>query len=182
MATNAKPSPDLSNVIQRGIKRTLPCRITEAEFNQIAKQRVDKEALREQVVADFDRLKSKHKASIEEFDAEIRQAGKELHTGEQDRIVICTSLFRRADDGAGWVDVMRTDTGEVIEQRPCTPAEAQRFLPGVEGSAPSDGPILDIDLLAQEAEEGDDDEDEPDGLVPFVPHPGVAKRRKAGGK
>jgi len=192
MATNSTPTtvtvtPKLAdveaeNVINRGIKRTLPCKLTDEEFMLIAKQRVDKESLRDQVVSDFDRIKAKHKAQLEEMDAEIGKARQELHTGEQDRQVLCTSAFHRAKDGSGWVHVYRTDTGAVVEQRPATVAEAQRYLPGVEGELPKGGPILDrapalhvveeddgtgdgdvtdIDELAAQAAEDDGDDEKP---------------------
>lgn len=167
MATTSIPTTELpplladvnpDSVIQRGLKRTLPCKLTEHEFVLIAKQRVDEEALRDQVVADFDRLKAKHKAQLEEMDAKITKARGELHSGHQDRTVICTSAFMSHADGSSWVITYRTDTGAVVEQRPATPAEAQRHLPGVDGPAPLGGPILDraprMHVVSDEPDDG----------------------------
>jgi hypothetical protein len=119
-------SADLGNVIRRGIKRTLPCDLTDAEFMQIAKQRVDKEALLDQLEADFDKIKTKHKAQVEELDGEIGKARQELHIGQQDRTVLCVEVFRRAEDGTGWVHTLRMDTipPSEVERRPATPTEA----------------------------------------------------------
>lgn len=165
-----------ADVMRRGIKRVLPCKLTDAEQLQISKQRVAKEALREQIVEDFDKLKGKHKAQLEELDSEIAKAGKELHTEEQDRTVLCTEVFRAGPDGAGWVHTLRMDVlasayaGAIadamteseaaalaterarVEQRPATPTEAQRYLPGIEG-APVDrnAPLLDQAAAMQAA-------------------------------
>jgi hypothetical protein len=165
------------DVVRRGIKRTLPCDLTEAEFLRIARQRVDKEALLDQVVEDFDKIKAKHKSAVDELQGEIDKARQELHTGQQDRTVLCVEVFRRDEAGSGWVDTLRMDvltaafTAAIadgatlaearrgaaerarVEYRPATPTEAQRYLPGVEGyavdAAASKGPLLDQAAAAQ---------------------------------
>jgi len=180
MATNTTAPKILdANVIQRGVKRLLPCKLTDTELLQIALQRTDKEALRDDMVADFDRHKAKHKAALEEIEDEIKKAYRELHTREQDRSIPCTALFRRADDGSGWVDTIRTDSNEVVETRPCTPSEAQRYLPGVEGAAPADGPILDE---TEDAGDDEDEEDLDDGINDLTPAQKAAKEAKAARK
>jgi len=184
------------DIVRRGIKRTLPCELTDAEFMQIARQRVDKEALLDQVQGDFDKLKAKHKAQVEELEGEIGTMRRELHTGEQDRTVLCVEVFRRADDGTGWIHTLRTDKlsaafavaigmgathddaraqaaqAAEVERRPATPTEAQRYLPGVEGVAEERrGPLLDQAAAVQAAEragdaESADDEDNDEDDAP----------------
>jgi hypothetical protein len=156
------------DIMRRGIKRTLPCKLTDAELLQIALQRVDKEALRDQIEEDFDRIKSKHKAQLEEIDGEIGTMRKELHTGEQDRTVLCCEVFRRDAAGSGFVVTLRMDTIPPlqVEMRPATPTEAQRYLPGVEGFAVDRGaPLLDQAAAAQGGNGAGVPEDGvPDGL------------------
>lgn len=182
------------DIVRRGIKRTLPCDLTEAEFLRIARQRVDKEALLDQVVEDFDKIKAKHKSAVDELQGEIDKARQELHTGQQDRTVLCVEVFRRDDGGSGWVDTLRMDVltaayGAAIalaatpdearrgaaeqarvEFRPATPTEAQRYLPGVEGyavdAAASKGPLLDQAAAAQGRARavGGDEDSEDDGV------------------
>lgn len=178
MATNSIPTTtvprlddiDVGNIIHRGLKRTLPCKLTNDELLRIAKQRTSEEALRDQVVADFDRIKSKHKVQLEEFDDKINKARQELHTEEQDRQVVCTSVFYRDGAGQSWVVVYRTDTSALVEQRPASPVEAQRHLPGVDGAAPIGGPILDRLQVVGPAAETDGEDDgvgaNPGGEVP----------------
>lgn len=195
--TSIPPNPLAgADVMRRGIKRVLPCKLTDPEQLQISKQRVAKEALREQICEDFDKLKGKHKSLLDELDGEIAKAGKELHTEEQDRTVLCVEVFRAGPDGAGWVHTLRMDVlakeyaeavaegvlGEPeaaelaterarVEQRPATPTEAQRYLPGIEG-APVDrnAPLLDQAAARQGAPapaEGDgEDHGVPDGAEP----------------
>jgi hypothetical protein len=200
------------DVIRRGIKRQLPCTLTEQEFVQIAKMRVDKEALLDQLEGDFARIKKKHNDQVEELEGEIGKMRKELHTGEQDRTVLCVEVFRRAEDGTGWVHTLRMDAltatygAEIasgaapldaraaaaeraeVERRPATPAEAQRYLPGVEGMPVDDRtPLLDQAAAAQaheaeSVEEGDDgvapelDDDSDDGLSEASPDETLAQR------
>lgn len=158
---------------------------------EIAKQRVDKAALLDQVVEDFDKIKSKHKAQVEEFDGEIGKMRKELHTGEQDRTVLCVEVFRRGEDGDGWVHTLRMDAlaavyaeklaegftepeaaaeamiRALVERRLATPTEAPRYLPSVEG-VPVDGhaPLLDQAAAAQAAEPSPESGDDADDGVP----------------
>jgi len=146
MATNSNATTlpyDPADIITRGLKRTLPCKMDDVELLKLALQRADKAALRLQVVADFDKLKAKHKAQLEEMDGEIAKADREIHAREQDRVVICTSVFHRDASGSGFVHFYRNDTDTIIEERPASVAEAQRYLPGVEGDTPRGGPILD---------------------------------------
>lgn len=146
MATNSNAPTlpyDPADIITRGLKRTLPCKMDDVELLKLALQRADKAALRKQVQADFDKLKAKHKAQIDELDAEIDKADVELHAREQDRVVICTSVFHRDASGSGFVYFYRNDIDAKFDERPCTVAEAQRYLPGVEGELPKGGPILD---------------------------------------
>lgn len=146
MATNSNaPTPpyDPADIINRGIKRTLPCKMDDVELLKLALQRADKAALRLQVIADFDKLKAKHKAQIEEMDADIAKADREIHAREQDRVVICTSVFHRDASGSGFVHFYRNDTDTIVEERPCTVGEAQSHLPAMDGPVPKGGPILD---------------------------------------
>ncbi len=187
------------DVIRRGIKRTLPCKLTEREFMQIAKTRVDKEALLLQLEADLAREQKKRKDQIAELEDEIGKMGHELHTGEQDRTVDCLDVFRRADDGTGWVHTLRINkaddgakTTEEVERRPATPSETQRHLPGVDGepvhrAAPvdqagaqaADGAAADPDAEAEDSADGDElDDPEDDGLNELTPAQ-QAKRESA---
>jgi hypothetical protein len=119
------------DIVRRGIKRELPCKLTDEEFTRIARQRATKEAELAQLQADLAREKKKRMDQIEELGDEVSKMGRELHTGEQDRTVPCNDMFRRADDGTGWIHTIRQDTHTEVERRPATAHETQRYLPTV---------------------------------------------------
>ncbi len=134
------------DVVRRNVKRELPCKLTEAEFTRISRQRVAKEAEHAQLEGDLAREKKKRQDQIDEIEDEIAKMGRELHTEHQDRTVPCNDVFRRADDGTGWIHTIRMDTYDEVERRPATAHETQRYLPTIDGG--SNG-ILDQSRAAQ---------------------------------
>lgn len=121
------------DVVRRGIKRELPCKLTDEEFTRVARQRAGKEAELAQLQGDLAREKKKRQDQIDELADEIAKMGRELHTGEQERTVTCNEIFRRAPDGTGWVHTMRMDVFDEVERRPATAHETQRYLPSIGG-------------------------------------------------
>ena len=102
--------------------RSLPCVLTEPELlergNRVADVLRDLEDLdekRKQAAADF-------KGRIDVLDATARQLGKEIRTKTEYRMV---EVVRETDYRRNVAEVVRSDTGEVIESRPLTPAERQ---------------------------------------------------------
>lgn len=120
-------------IVRRNIKRELPCKLSEEEFTRIARQRATKEAERDELQADLVKEKKRRTDQIEELDDEIGKMGRELRTGEQERTVPCDEVFRKLDDGTGWIFVIRKDTYAEVERRPANAHETQRYLPGVDG-------------------------------------------------
>jgi hypothetical protein len=150
---------DREDVVRRGVKRELPCKMTDEEFTRVARQRAAKEAERTQLETDLAREKKKRQDQIGELDDEIGKMGRELHTGEQERTVPCNDVFRRAFDGTGWIHTLRMDTFDEVERRPATAHETQRYLPTVDGG---DGNIIDQAETAQRSAQ-DETEDVPGG-------------------
>jgi hypothetical protein len=137
MQTQTANTTTDDEVLRRNVKRTLPCKLTEREFVEIARARATKEAELAQLEADLAKESKRRKDQISELEDEIRGMGRELHTGEQDRTVPCNEVFRRSDDGTGWVHTLRLDTfAEVGAPRPASPAEMQRHLPSDELASP----------------------------------------------
>lgn len=132
--TAANTAPLVEDVVKRGIKRELPCKLADEEFTRIAKQRATKEAERDELEGDLAKETRKRKDQIKELDDEIGKMGRELRTGYQDRTVTCQDVFRRAEDGTGWIHTIRLDTHDEVERRPATAHETQRYLPTIEGS------------------------------------------------
>lgn len=153
-------------IVRRGVKRELPCKLTEEEFTRIARQRATKEAERDQLEMDLAHESKKRKDQIKEYADEIGKMGRELRTGEQDRTVNCDEVFRKID-GTGWIVVVRKDTWDEVERRPASAHETQRYLPGVDGpsAAQSDQAVaVSRERSAQPEGDGSDvptDEDVP---------------------
>lgn len=149
----ATPTPPTvaDDVVRRGIKRVLPCKLTEEEFVEIAKKRVAREALLKQCEADLAKEQKRRKDQIAELEGEIGAMGINLHTESEDRTVLCNEIFRRGEDGTGYVHTIRLDTNEEVERRPASVSETQRYLP-TDGFAPQSGAsVLDQARSAQGA-------------------------------
>lgn len=141
--TAPTPPPADADIVRRGIKRILPCKLTKDEFMEIAEKRVGREALLTQLEGDLQRETKKRKDQIAELEEEVAKMGRELHTKSEDRTVLCNEVFRRDEiDGTGYVHTIRLDTNEVVERRPATPVETQRYLPS-DGMAPPSASVLD---------------------------------------
>lgn len=139
MATATTPTttdlttPDFGDVVRRGIVRALYCKLTEEEFTRIAKTRAVKEAERDELLDDLKREVEKRKAQIKDLEDEISKMGRELRTNEQERAVKCNEVFRKHEDGSGWIYVIRLDTFDEVERRGASPHEMQRYLPSMDG-------------------------------------------------
>lgn len=202
MATTSEPTtPPKKNYInpdekhdelRRHLKRTLPVKLTREEQTDIAIAASKKRMAVKQLEKDLDDEKKRRQAQINELQREVDVSDRELASGWQDRIVSCSEIFR-----AGMVLTVRTDEWEIIEQRPATAQEAQRFLPAVE-AVPTNGagaPLLDQAAAAQQAaasalgaaaaphdDDSDDDSDdtpEDDGLNELTPAQKAAKEAAA---
>lgn len=136
------------DVVRRGISRDLPCKLTEEEFVRISRTRVQREAERDELEADLFHEVKKRKEQIKERDDEIAKMRRELHTGHQDRTIKCNEVFRKHNDGTGWIYVVRLDELREVERRPASAAEMQRYLPSI----PEGGGLLDQARTAQAAE------------------------------
>lgn len=172
------------DVVRRNLPRELPCKLTEEDFVRISRTRVQKEAERDELVTDLADETRRRKDQIKALDDEIGRMGRELRTGEQERTVKCNEVFRKHEDGTGWIYVLRLDTFDEVERRPATAHETQRYLPSIDGTPPTGGSLLDQAARGQrsaqddatpdvpddddvpadgEGDEGDDDADDTDG-------------------
>lgn len=162
-ASTPPAPPPTEDVVQRHLKRVLPCKLDREELTDIAIDAAKKRRRLRELEADLDAEKKRRKQQIDELQTELNTHDRELDTEEQDRVVLCDLVFR-----GGMVYTRRRDSGEEFESRPATAQEAQRFLPAVEntlgGSLPSSAPLLDQAAAAQgraRAAAEPDDADEP---------------------
>lgn len=155
---------ETEDVIERGLRNVLPVKLTDAEVLELSRRRTAVEQERDEMAADLKSETEKRKTALEERDKEILRLRRWIHTGEQERSVPCTKVFRRViganGDAEGWVVTIRNDTLAEVTREPATPRQLQRYLPGSEldpAAAPDDGDeprnLLDQATAAQAAEE-----------------------------
>jgi NifB/MoaA-like Fe-S oxidoreductase len=145
------------DIVKRGIKRELPCKLTDQEELEIARRKASAEAELEEVQADFDDAKNEWKSRLEEVEKRIALMGAELRTGEQKRVIDCYERFV-----AGTIETVRTDNGMVIDRRAASLADTQRALPTVgrdeareEQEQAADAAKTQRDANVEEDDEGD---------------------------
>lgn len=172
--TDQKPNDD---VVRRNVKRELACKLTTEDEIRISKTMVMKKRELRVLETDLETEKKKRKDQIDDLADEVARMESDLDRGAEDRTVPCNDVFRRGDDGTGWIHTIRLDTHEVVERKAASAHETQRYLPNVDGFAPPvpSGSILEDALAKQKSAEqstdaeddvpGDDDE-EGDGEKP----------------
>lgn len=145
-----------TDIIERGVKRELPCKLTDEEELRIARQMVALKADLADREAAWDLKAKKHKQEVADTERAISKMERELHTGQQDRVVICNRVFQRNSAGGGDEVLIRLDPahqlpGETreVQRFPASASVMQRFLPFV-GDAHGSGSVLD-DARAQQA-------------------------------
>jgi hypothetical protein len=145
-----------TDIIERGVKRELPCKLTDEEELRIARQMVALKADLADREAAWDLKAKKHKQEVADTERAISKMERELHTGQQDRVVICNRVFQRNAAGGGDEVLIRLDPthqlpGDTreVQRFPASASVMQRFLPFV-GDANGTGSVLD-DARAQQA-------------------------------
>lgn len=104
----------------------LQCRLTPDEHRDRGRQLA--EALENVRVFEAAQKVAKEQAKEqgEQLEKEVARLREIVRTEEEPRSVPVRLMF---DEGAGMVDKIRLDTGELVHRRPMTDAEKQRLLP-----------------------------------------------------
>jgi hypothetical protein len=103
-----------------------------------------------------DRAKKQANNEIEELRASVKRLSDEVHDGEERRDIPCERHFIYR---IGAVHVIRTDTKEVIDQRPMESRERQTELPLEDGDGSDDS---DVEVEPDEDDGEDEDEEKPE--------------------
>ena len=126
-----EPEAQLPEIVTRKTKRILKVILTEAEERQFGK---DIARARQELAATNDQLdevKAQFKARLEGHEKDMNRLALLLNNGYEYRDVECEVISNYKD---GQITVVRTDTGEPVEERAMTDNERQRELP-VQASA-----------------------------------------------
>lgn len=112
--------------VMKVVTRNLPCRLTEDELRQrgdALAEVVQELHAEEQRQAD---VKAQMKARVTELEAKQTRFAITISRKEEYRDIEC-DVF--GDPERGVVELVRRDSGEVVETRPMTEDERQRALP-----------------------------------------------------
>lgn len=139
------------DIHREGIVRELPVKLAASQLLEIAISKANAEAQLEQDESKLEDIKREWGDKLKEQKKQIAAMGSALRTREQRQPIDCYERWR---DGAT-LEVVRTDTGEVIDVRVATLRDKQGELDGT-----TDTP----EAAADGVETGfpEDDEDEKD--------------------
>lgn|SRR5512141_1129 len=149
-------------VLGRGVRK-LPCPLPEDDLieraHQIGELDAKMEVLEEKVQGHKDQIKGLN-TQIETYATEIREHARAVRSGCVERPV---DIRTEISPGLQTTQVIREDTGEVIEERPSTPDERQGRLfneqiaaqvdAALKGGKPDVGDDLDLSPLTPEEQE-----------------------------
>lgn len=103
----------------------LPCRLRESEKLLKSEELAEQLRQREIVEAEKKEANDAFKARLSEADRQVQRLAHEIRTGEEYRAVQCTEIGRWSENV---VDIVRSDTGEVVRSRPMAAGERQALL------------------------------------------------------
>jgi hypothetical protein len=117
------------------IKRLLPVKLTDEEVAERAQELAQAELYRGQLERDFDAEAEEWKSKKKMWESKVMTAseacqrlGRVVKQRQEDRDVECEAIVKN-----GQFTLYRTDTGEVVIQRPATTDEMQLALQIPEG-------------------------------------------------
>lgn len=117
---------DPQRVVKREFKRACPVDLSDAEIKKLGQKagKLSKKMNLEEVA-----LKERHKeerAGLKKQHAGLLSMLASLESGTEDREIKCVEIYDYRNDV---VEVVRTDTEEVVEKRRMEPGEHQEDLP-----------------------------------------------------
>ena len=124
--TGAGNGPEKARRVLKHVERYLVCELTADEIEArgravgIAAGKLRDEERR------FEGEKKAHKTRQDSLEAEVLRLHYALESGTESRPVRCEEIVNEAADR---VDIVRTDTGDVVDHRPITMKERQHEMP-----------------------------------------------------
>lgn len=113
-------------VHRSGIKRELPVKLSFEDMLDVAINKSKLEDEVEKKETDFGLVKDKHKTELGELEAKIAVLREHLRNGERRTVVECFERWK-----GNLLELVRTDTGDVVETRTATLKDTQADLPAM---------------------------------------------------
>lgn len=112
------------------VTRKLFCKLTEEEANERARSAATILGRRDEIEQKLKAEQATGKANVKTLEQELRQLSTAAREKQELRDVEC--VWQR-DDASWQMNLVRTDTYEIIESRPQTTEERQLALPRIGG-------------------------------------------------
>lgn len=142
-----------------GIERELACQLTRDELTDVAIHKAELEDALEQLEAELAEVKASFKRRTDELDALIAADRQVLKSQSKQATVRCYERWR-----GNMLELVRTDTGEVVDSRAPTLRDTQQTIPGSDDEQteqPSEDAELAGDAARTQADAGVAEDDEP---------------------
>jgi hypothetical protein len=119
-----------NGVASRDVTKPLPVKLTDEEILKYGRDCARAKADRDNLVSEAKSVAKDYAAQVAEQDAIVAKLAPRINSGKETRDVVCVEV---RNWNTGRVSVTRTDTNELIEDRPMKEDEKQREMAIVAG-------------------------------------------------
>jgi len=118
-----------NGIVSKDVTKPLAVVLTEQEVLQYGRDCARAQADRDRIISEAKSVAKDYAAQVSEQDAIIAKLSPRINSGKETRDIMC---YQVSNWNMGRVMVSRSDTGEVIEDRPMREEEKQREMAIVE--------------------------------------------------
>ena len=118
-----------NGIVSKDVTKPLAVVLTEQEVLQYGRDCARAQADRDRIISEAKSVAKDYAAQVSEQDAIIAKLSPRINSGKETRDIMC---YQVSNWNTARVMVSRSDTGEVIEDRPMREEEKQRELAIVE--------------------------------------------------
>ena len=115
-----------NGIVSKDVTKPLAVVLTEQEVLQYGRDCARAQADRDRIISEAKSVAKDYAAQVSEQDAIIAKLSPRINSGKETRDIMC---YQVSNWNMGRVMVSRSDTGEVIEDRPMREDEKQREMP-----------------------------------------------------
>ena len=115
-----------NGIVSKDVTKPLAVVLTEQEVLQYGRDCARAQADRDRIISEAKSVAKDYAAQVSEQDAIIAKLSPRINSGKETRDIMC---YQVSNWNMGRVMVSRSDTGEVIEDRPMREEEKQREMP-----------------------------------------------------
>lgn len=114
-----------SGIVSKDVTKPLSVPLTDEEILKYGRDCARAQSDKDRIISEAKSVAKDYAAQVSEQDAIIAKLSPRINSGKETRDVVC---YQVSNWNTGWVVVSRSDTGEVIEDRPMREEEKQREM------------------------------------------------------